>query len=511
MIALNKDTFTVDELIGDSRLAFIQGKYSESLKLATQAINLEPSNADAHQCVGNAYMSKADYESAINHYKRALENDADNGDRYFNLGYAYASDNQPVKALEMFAKADEVGCSPNVVGQLYKIMAMLCFDMHRYNDAVLNFIKSEKIIGIDMEVLQRKALSYSMSGDTIAGIEVANQMKLLAPTDYLGYRIAFNILLQEDRLEEAEKELDRAERFAKPSKDLFMDWIAYETARYQLDHDSTHLTTAIDKIYDGLCVLEPSVEAVIESYVTAADLYVQLENADMALKCLNAAENPIYAFNSGFSVKVVPELEIKSEGRPSERQIDHAIQTVRRKYGDRRLEVMGRELTSKARKSAANTDNLTPVAEQSAEDTAIPKLDSSIHAEYSIEMLDRIYRLYIAAYTIKNDTTNIKAYASKLANSSDSHSKYIGKYSLIKALRDEGYEKVDEEYRDFLKFLRNEMIKDPSDMMALSFRVQCHVDLGEFDEAEKLCKLLSDDLAQPLREQINEARSGGDA
>ena len=79
MIALNKDTFTVDELIGDSRLAFIQGKYSESLKLATQAINLEPSNADAHQCVGNAYMSKADYESAINHYKRALENDADNG------------------------------------------------------------------------------------------------------------------------------------------------------------------------------------------------------------------------------------------------------------------------------------------------------------------------------------------------------------------------------------------------------------------------------------------------
>ena len=105
----------------------------------------------------------------------------------------------------MFAKADEVGCSPNVVGQLYKIMAMLCFDMHRFNDAILNFIKSEKIIGIDMEVLQRKALSYSMSGDTIAGIEVANQMKLFAPTDYLGYRIAFNILLQEERLEEAEK------------------------------------------------------------------------------------------------------------------------------------------------------------------------------------------------------------------------------------------------------------------------------------------------------------------
>lgn len=502
----------VAQIVADSQLAFLNAQYNASLILAKQALEIAPYNSDAHQCAGNAYMSKADYESAIEHYKKALENDADNGDRYFNLGYAYASDNQPVKALEMFAKADEVGCSPNVVGQLYKIMAMLCFDMHRFNDAILNFIKSEKIIGIDMEVLQRKALSYSMSGDTIAGIEVANQMKLLAPTDYLGYRIAFNILLQEERLEEAEKELDRAERFAKPSKDLFMDWIAYETARYQLDHDTAHLTTAIDKIYDGLCVLEPSVDTVIDGYVTAADLYVQLEDADMALKCLNAAENPIYAFNSGFSVKIVPELEIKGEGRPSERQIDHAIQAVRRKYGDRRLEVMGRELTAKARKSSPDADKyMTPVAEQVSEEASIPKLDSSIHAEYSIEMLDRIYRLYVAAYTIKNDTTNIKAYASKLANSSDPHSKYIGKYSLIKALRDERYEKAEEEYREFLKFLRNEMIKDPSDMMALSFRVQCHVDLGEFDEAEKLCKLLSDDLAQPLREQINEAKSGGDA
>ena len=502
--------FDASTLISDSRLAFLQGQYEVSLTLAKEVLLKEPKNPDAHQCAGNAYMSKADYESAIDHYKKAIENDADNGDRYFNLGYAYASDNQPVKALEMFAKADEVGCSPNVVGQLYKIMAMLCFDMRRYNDAVLNFIKSEKIIGIDMEVLQRKALSYSMSGDTIAGIEIANQMKLLAPTDYLGYRIAFNILLQEDRLEEAEKELDRAERFAKPSKDLFMDWIAYETARYQLDHDRTHLTTAIDKIYDGLYVLEPSVDAVIESYVTVADLYVQLEDVDMALKCLNAAENPIYSFNSGFSVKIVPELEMKGEGRPSERQINHAIQAVRRKYGDRRLEVMGRELTAKARKSATNTDNMTPIAEQPAEETKIPQLDSSVHAEYSVEMLDRINRLYVASYTIKQDTAHIRAYASKLANSSDPHSKYIGKYSLIKALKDEGYEKADEEYRDFLKFLRNEMIKDPSDMMALSFRVQCHVDLGEFDEAEKLCKLLSDDLAKPLREQINEARSGGD-
>lgn len=75
----------IASLISDSRLAFIQGKYDESLKLAKQALAEDENSADAHQCAGNAYMSKVDYESAIDHYKRAIENDADNGDCYFNL------------------------------------------------------------------------------------------------------------------------------------------------------------------------------------------------------------------------------------------------------------------------------------------------------------------------------------------------------------------------------------------------------------------------------------------
>ena len=101
---------STENQIADSRLAFLQGKYDESLRLAKQALSQDPNSADAHQCAANAYMSKADYASAINHYKKAVENDANNGDRYFNLAYAYASDNQQANALEMFAKADEIGC-----------------------------------------------------------------------------------------------------------------------------------------------------------------------------------------------------------------------------------------------------------------------------------------------------------------------------------------------------------------------------------------------------------------
>ena len=464
---------SIDVLIADSRLAFVQGRYNESLKLADEALKVDENNSDAHQCAGNAYMSKQDYDNAIEHYKIAVENDADNGDRYFNLGYAYATSNQPVKALEMFAKADEIGCSPNVVGQLYKIMGMLCFDLHRYNDAIINLIKSEKVVGIDMDVLQRKALSYSMSGQTSNGIEVANQMKLLAPTEYLGYRIAFNILLQEERLEEAEKELDRAERFAKP-------------------------------------VVEPEVNSIVDSYINAAEIYIQLENSNMALKCINAAENPINSFNEGFSVKQLTELETKPVVKPGQREIDIAVETVRRKYGEQKIERYGREMAAKARRNSPDLEkNMTPIAQNHESDYS--KLDVDVNPVYSQEKTEHIYRLYVAAYTIVKDNEHIKVYASKLANSSDPQSKYIGKYSLIKALKDEGYPKADEEYRDFLTYLRNEMIKDPTDLLVLTFRIQCHIDLGEFEEAEKLADLLSDEMRKPILEQIKTAQSGGEA
>lgn len=54
------------------------------------------------------------------------------------------------------------------------------------------------------------------------------------------------------------------------------------------------------------------------------------------------------------------------------------------------------------------------------------------------------------------------------------------------------------------------MIKDPTDLLVLTFRIQCHIDLGEFEEAEKLADLLSDEMRKPILEQIKTAQSGGE-
>lgn len=499
----------IETLIANSRLAFVQGKYEEAFDIAKKAIEMQPDCADAYLCAGNANMSFEKYDEAIKYYEKAVECEPENGDRYFHLGYALATNSQSAEAIATFAKADEIGCSPEVTGQLYKILGMLCFDLKKYDDAVVNLCKAETIIGIDIEILQRKALSYGMIGEYTKGLEVANQIKLFAPSEYLGYRIAKEILTLQNRDEEAEKEIDRAERFARPCMDFFFDKISFELAKYTEDKEKEHYIRALAYINDSLFALKPEVQNVVDAYINAAEVYVQLEDGEMAVNCLGAAENPIDSFNEGFSInKIESKDALGPIMRPSEREINRAVEDARRKYGDRMIEKMGRERERNAlRNQNSSIDHLTPINKE--EEYALEKLDITIEPTYSQDNLDQINRLYVAAYTLKKEPEHVKLYASRLAKSPNQANQYIGKYSLVKALKDEGYEKIDEEYKDLVKFFRNQSIKDPTDLAAVSFRVQCYIDMKEYDNAEKLCSLLSDELKNPLLEEINKAKTGG--
>ena len=68
----------VDELLSDSRLAFLNQQNGKALNLALEAIRLEPKNADAYKCAGNAYMSMTHYDDAIRNYQAGVKNDLNN-------------------------------------------------------------------------------------------------------------------------------------------------------------------------------------------------------------------------------------------------------------------------------------------------------------------------------------------------------------------------------------------------------------------------------------------------
>ena len=494
----------VSQLLADSHFAFINSQNNESLHLANEAIRLAPKNPDAYQCAGDAYMSLGQYEKAVESYKKAVKLDQNNGNRYFNLGYALATSEKAADAIKNLAKADELGCSPENTVQLYNLLGIICFDIGRYKDALVNLEKAEQIIGVDLDIMKRKVIIYGMKNDIRNGLLTTNQMKLVAPSDYTGYQLAFKLLCQANRLDAAERELEMAKKYAELSMDYYFDCMTFEIQKYQTDRDKQRYNKALTFIEEALKTLKPTSTEVIESYINAAEIYLQLEDPDKTIDCLNAAQNPAESYNLGFDV-IDKEFEpVNLTEYDVEEMIEADKERIAEKYGDYGLEELAESIEpdeNGAREYLTNVED-----ETDTEETAY-KLDETEEIELTPENIDQINRLYIGAYTLKKEFNKVIDYARKLQSSESVQNSYIGIYSETNAYKELGSPETKQKYEETIRYFRNAMIKDPSDMAAVTFRIQCYMDIGQYDEAEQLCNLLANELRKPLLEKIEEARS----
>lgn len=72
------------------------------------ALNLNPTNDQAHRTLGNIYFAQKKFSEAKPHYEHALETIKDDADLYVNLGSILAENKEHEKALKLFAKALEI-------------------------------------------------------------------------------------------------------------------------------------------------------------------------------------------------------------------------------------------------------------------------------------------------------------------------------------------------------------------------------------------------------------------
>ncbi|HHX57493.1 MAG TPA: tetratricopeptide repeat protein [Clostridiales bacterium] len=497
----------IKDILADSQLAFLNQENETALKLAKEAIKLEPNNSNAYKCAANACMSLERYDKAIKNYSLAVKYDSNNGNRYYDLGFALATTEKLADAMKSFAKAEELGCIPENIVQLYNILGIICFDIGRYDDALINLSKAEQLIGVDLDILQRKAIIYGIKNDIRNGLQIANQIKLIAPSDYRGYQIAFKLLIQTKRLETAQKELEKAEKYATLSMDYYFDCITLELEKYQIDKNKEHFKTSLGIIKKALKALKPTVNNVMESYINAAEIYLQLEKPEQTIDCLNAAQNPVGAYNNGFEVVASEFVPVELTEYDVEDMIEADKEKIADKYGDYGLEEMVESIEPD---EDGNREYFTEIEDEAQDDTSDYKLDEAEQLELSEDNIDQINRLYIGAYTLKKDFDKVIEYSRKLQASENIHNTYIGKYTEANAMKEMDSSEATQKYEEVIKFFRNAMIKDPTDIMAVTFRIQCYIDIGNYDEAEQMCSLLTKDVKDSLLEKINEAKSGGD-
>ncbi len=498
----------VVQLLADSHFAFLNQENKTALDLAQKAIILAPKNPDCYKCAANAYMSLEQYDKAIENYNKAVKCDSDNGNRYYDLGFALATGERISEAIKNLAKAEELGCSPENTVQLYNLLGIICFDIGRYKDALVNLDKAQQIIGADLDIMKRKVIIYGIKNDIRNGLLTTNQMKLIAPSEYVGYQLAFQLLCQAKRYESAQRELEMAKKYAEITMDYYFDCMTFEIQKYQIDKDKRRFKKALSFIEEGLNTLKPTPAEAIDSYINAAEIYLQLENSDKTIACLGAAQNPIQSYNLGFEVIDNNYEPVTLTDYDLDKMMEDDRERIEEELGDYGLEEL---VENTDPDENGEREYLTDIDEDLNDEETSDKLDESEEFELTSENIDQINRLYIGAYTLKKDFHKVMDYAKKLQESQSVHNVYIGIYSETNAYKELGLPEAKAKYEETIKFFRNAMIKDPSDITAVTMRIQCYMDIGEYDEAEQLCNLMSNDFRKPMLEKIQQAKSGGES
>ncbi len=494
-----------EEIMSYASLAFYTADFEKAIEHANEAGKKEPKNPEVFELLAKAYQALEKSDEAIKYFLKAIDCDVTNGDRYVELGIAYGTNDMPIKALEAFAKAEELGCTDDYKGSLYRMLAMVDYDLGRYDDAVANFTKAQEWLEPDMELLMYKALSSSMAGNLSQAISTVNQIKQIAPTSYNGYNLAYTFFMHLDKLDDAEKELKKAEKWVSPlPMDYYFDSSDLQQAKFKFDEDRNHLLDAILLIDKGIREAKPNVNEVVNAYLEVADICIQVERFEAGIALIQAAENPVYSFNKGFSV--IPWVEEPELEKPlSDVHFDNPHY---QSYDTATLNELAEQAAAKADNQNAEDDYKTDLPEDKPEDSY--QLDKNEPIQYTEEIRDRISMLYVGAYTGMKEFKKVLEYAKKIKNSRNAQVAHVGHYLEAKTLADLGDDNTEKIYEDVIEYYRRAAIKDPSDITVLTYRVQCYIDLKRYHEATEFCRNLSRTTREPLLKQIRDAQNASE-
>lgn len=138
----------------------------------------------------------------------------------------------------------------------------------------------------------------------------------------------------------------------------------------------------------------------------------------------------------------------------------------------------------------------------------VEKITDPELAEYA----ERARYTLIRCFSHKNDFVNARDYARILKDSENSFYKHYSYYAEAYACkriavtahaRSKDYLDL---YNAAIAYYRNCAVTSPGDFLAYLFRAKCYVDIGKFDKAEELGKLLPADAQANLNDYINQER-----
>lgn len=498
----------LEQLLSDSKVAALNSEFETALQLASEARKMEPNNPEVHKQVGMIYLLMKKSEEAIKSYTIALKYDSHNGNRYFDLGVAYASANKLPETIQYLAKADELGCHPQNRQRMYHMLGMACYELGRYDDALIYYTKEEQGAGTSLELTHRKAIIYMLKNDVTNGIALANQMKLIAPTSYHGYQVAFNILRNNKKYDLAQKELGKARKYTGESAAIYSDYTRLEMDLYQQDKDEKHLKSALTLIEELLKSVKPDINDVVKAYVSAAEIHLHMKNAEWTLRCLDATSNVPAFYNRGFKVIPMQYEEEELTDYILEEMRMNDIENVYERYGIYGIQEMAEVLESDEEGLKTFYTIIEEEQRQSEEaEEQTYKLEENIDFSISPIYKDRINELYYKAYIMAKDYEGAINAAKRMSSSSNPEFVHRSKYMEAKAVKMSGKD-AGKLFESAIKTYDKAIYLDPTDAKPNILRIYSYIEIGDFEKAEHLARLLSKETRSKIEEKIDAAKRG---
>lgn len=422
-----------EELCSNAQMAFINGRYDNTVNICREAIQLEADVAEVFTLAGNACLVQNRMQEAEEFFRRAVELDIHTGERYFDLANSLFGQQRLSDALENYAKAVQLGCRDEVMQKIYYLMGVINqVEQKDYKDALLNFERAEKMHGENSDradILLKRIQIYVEQHRYEKAENCAVQLKLLVPGEFQSYQLLYQLYLEQKKTKKADEILKEAEENIVLDTKIKIE-IAFDRIMlccFLAEQNPAEMDKYYEEALNQLMVLDKSgllsEKDKCEVLITGSEIYMKLLQYDKAIEW--AAE-----------------------------AVSHT----------------GKELT---------------------------------------EYFERGYYILLVCADKRKDYIGIRKYAQKLKKSENifyrNHCYYSEAYAVKKMSEENPLlrEECVRLYNLAIAYYRNAAVTEPGDFLAYLYRAKCYVDMGKYDKAAEIGKLLPEDAQKLLQDYIS--------
>ncbi|MBQ8298179.1 MAG: tetratricopeptide repeat protein [Ruminococcus sp.] len=518
-----------EEAIANAETAFSNGNYETALTWFKKALEESPDDLYALSRAGTMCVPLDKYDEAYEYFGRAMELDPENGDNAFNLGNAMFFRGEFDKSLELYAEAEMKGCSENVLPRLYYQMALLCSARQDVKSALLNFKKYEdadktNTASMNPDVISEKLALYMMIQDYENAAKCAVQWIAVSPSELRGYMVYFGLLMAVRKLDEAEKALDDADKYAETDAagkiSIAIQRAALLAARAEADESQRDAYYQQSfELLNALSVDENATAQQRREIRTAfAELCMHMKKYEEAISA------------------VIPLLPKNSDAKPPVPEAPAYEETDDYLTEDDTEYMIAEDVAAMEEKiySGELSDNLGEYAEEYYDENGeivreYPDgmFEQPVYAEDSDEEIqsdaapaeeavkggyDRLYFILTSCYAALEDYSSCVVNAGILKHSENQYYEFFGKYAeafSMKKLADAGIsftaEAAEKQYAEVIAYFRSRMIKGGSNY-AVVFRARMYAETGKFAKADEMLGLLPASEKTAVAEYVEQCK-----